>query len=75
MSKSLDTDQALQNVGPNLDANCLQRLSADDKIVHYNGKILFALILYVRVNNFSEIAADKVSFSMIQHSYSAGDEV
>ena len=29
MSNSLDPDQARQNVGPCLDPNCLQRLSAD----------------------------------------------
>ena len=28
---SLDPDQALQNVGSNLDPNCLQRQSEDDK--------------------------------------------
>ena len=28
---SLHPDQALQNVGSNLDPNCLQRLSEDDK--------------------------------------------
>ena len=27
---SMDPDQARQNVGPDLDPNCLQRLSADD---------------------------------------------
>ena len=32
MSNSLDPDQAQQNVGPSLDQNCLQRLSADDKV-------------------------------------------
>ena len=30
VSNSLDPDQARQNVGPDLGANCLQRLSADD---------------------------------------------
>ena len=30
MSNSLDPDQDRQNVGPDLDPNCLQRLSADD---------------------------------------------
>ena len=30
MSNSLDPDQARQFVGPDLDLNCLQRLSADD---------------------------------------------
>ena len=29
VSKSLDPDQALQNVGPDLGPNCLHRLSAD----------------------------------------------
>ena len=30
MSKILDPDQARQNVGPDLDPKCLQKLSADD---------------------------------------------
>ena len=30
MANSLDPDQALHFVGPDLDPNCLQRLSADD---------------------------------------------
>ena len=30
MSKSLDPDQARHFVGPDLDSNCLHRLSADD---------------------------------------------
>ena len=32
VSSSFDPDQARQNVGPDLDSNCLQRLSADDKL-------------------------------------------
>ena len=31
MSNSLDQDQARCIVGPNLDSNCLQKLSADNK--------------------------------------------
>ena len=31
VSNMLDPDQDRQNVGPDLDPNCLQRLSADDK--------------------------------------------
>ena len=31
MSNSLDPDQAQHYVGPDLDQNCLQMLSADDK--------------------------------------------
>ena len=30
VSNSLDTDHARQNVGPDLDPNCLQKLPADD---------------------------------------------
>ena len=30
VSNSLDTDQARQNVWPDLGSNCLQRLSADN---------------------------------------------
>ena len=33
VSKSLDPDQARCNVGPDLDRNCLQRLSSDDETV------------------------------------------
>ena len=33
MSKSLDQDQARHIVGSDLGSNCLQRLSADDKLV------------------------------------------
>ena len=32
MSNSLDPDQDRQNVGPDLGPNCLQRLSADEKV-------------------------------------------
>ena len=32
MSNSFDPDQARHFVGPDLDPNCLQRLSADDTI-------------------------------------------
>ena len=31
VSNSLDTDQDQHNVGPDIDLNCLQRLSADGK--------------------------------------------
>ena len=34
MSNSLEQDQARHFVGPDLDPNCLQRLSADDKSRH-----------------------------------------
>ena len=32
VSNSLDLDQAQHSVGPDLGPNCLQRLSADDKV-------------------------------------------
>ena len=32
VSKGLDPDQALRSVGPDLGPNCLQRLSADEKV-------------------------------------------
>ena len=35
---SLDPDQTQQFVGPDLGPNCLQRLSADDKSVHWQPK-------------------------------------
>ena len=38
VSNSLDPDQAEKNVGPDLGSNCLQRLSADDKSRHQQGK-------------------------------------
>ena len=34
VSNSLDPDQARRFVGPDLDPNCLLRLSADDKSLH-----------------------------------------
>ena len=34
VSNSLDPDQDLHSVGPDLGSNCLQRLSADDKSHH-----------------------------------------
>ena len=34
LSNSLNTDLARHFVGPDLDPNCLQRLSADDKMCH-----------------------------------------
>ena len=34
----LDSDQDQQNVSPDLRPNCLQRLSADDKSRHEQGK-------------------------------------
>ena len=40
MSNSLDPDQVQHLVGPDLDPNCLQRLSADDKSCHKSGKEL-----------------------------------
>ena len=36
MSNVLDPDQDRQNVGPDLDPNRLQRLSADDKNAEFN---------------------------------------
>ena len=33
MSNDLDLDQDQHSLGPDLDPNCLQRLSADDKIL------------------------------------------
>ena len=38
MSNSFDPEQDRQNVSPDLDPNCLQRLSTDDKSQHYLGK-------------------------------------
>ena len=35
VSNSLDPDQARHFVRPDLGPNCLQRLSADDKLCHY----------------------------------------
>ena len=33
MSKSLDPDQIKHSAGPDLDPNCLQRISSDDKLL------------------------------------------
>ena len=38
MSNSLDSNQARHFVGPDLDPNCLQRLSEDDISGHYQSK-------------------------------------
>ena len=38
VSNSLDPDQDLPSVGPDLGPNCLQRLSADDKSHQFCGK-------------------------------------
>ena len=44
MSNSLDPDQDRHFVGPDLDPNCLQRLSADDKSRHQQGKHVLGII-------------------------------
>ena len=38
MSNGLDPDQARRFVGPDLGPNCFQRLSADNKICHWQAK-------------------------------------
>ena len=38
VSNGLEPDQDRQNVGPDLGPSCLQRLSADDKSHHQEGK-------------------------------------
>ena len=54
MSNGLDPDQDQHYVSPDLDPNCLQRLSADHKIMASKERVcLFDLILYVPVNNLS----------------------
>ena len=40
VSNSLNPDQARHFVEPDLESNCLQRLSADDKIGRWQGKFL-----------------------------------
>ena len=49
MSNSLDPDQARHFVGPDLGPNCLQLLSADNK-VHYNSFKLDQIRLSVCVS-------------------------
>ena len=44
VSNSLDPDQARRKVGPDLDPNCLDRLSADDTRVE-GKELIFSLIL------------------------------
>ena len=49
MSNSLDPDQARHFVGPDLDQNCLQRLSANDtgRQVKHQDKNLFLAIFFL----------------------------
>ena len=47
MSNSLDPDQDRHSVGPDLDPNCLQRLSADDKSHRFQGKELLKVNMIV----------------------------
>ena len=44
VSNNLDSDQDGLFVGPDLGPNCLQRVSADDKSCHKQGKLSFSLI-------------------------------
>ena len=46
-SNSLDTDQARQNVMPDRDPNCFQRLSADKKSCQLHQNILRTYLVYV----------------------------
>ena len=41
MSNSLNSDQALHFVGPDLGSDCLQRLSADDKSRHSGERVKY----------------------------------
>ena len=43
VSNSLDPDQDQHSVGPDLGPNCLQRLSADDKVAASKERIKFLL--------------------------------
>ena len=45
MSNSLDPDQALHFVGPDLDPNCLQRLSADEKSAASKERVISSSLL------------------------------
>ena len=38
VSNSLNSDQALHSIGPDLGPNCVQRSSTDDKIYHLQTK-------------------------------------
>ena len=44
--QSLDPDQDRHNVGPDLGLNCLQRLSANDKIRRHQGKRQRGILVY-----------------------------
>ena len=43
LSKSLDPDQAVHNIWPDLGSDCLQRLSADNKIGRYQAELTLCL--------------------------------
>ena len=52
VSNSLDPVQAQYSVGPDLHPNCLQRLSADDKISRWQGKCLGLVVQYASSVSF-----------------------
>ena len=47
MSNGVDPDQDRHSIGPDLDPNCLQRLSADDKLL-VTGKELTCILLNIQ---------------------------
>ena len=47
MSNRLDPDQNLHSVGPDLDPNYLQMLSADNKILHWHAKSYTVQLLHL----------------------------
>ena len=47
VSNSLDSDHARLNVGPDLDPNCLQRLSADEKIVLARKESILSWLIHI----------------------------
>ena len=68
MSNSLDPDQARHFVGPDLDPNCLQRLSADDRFtcrqkVKYYQKIMQKhKLVWENINKSSDKNAEQISY-------------
>ena len=59
MSNSLDPDQALHFVRPDLDPNCLQRLSADDTLITNRQRVNKVIVLYVEVYKYIVVPESK----------------
>ena len=66
MANRLDSDQARQNVGPDLGPNCLQRLSTDDT----SSKELMHLLYFSDgENNFFTAASINLQLSLFKGNF------